>query len=109
MFCSKKTGACLDVEMGREPVVRLQRFEDFHRGSRTKSVGFDVFPEELFLSQQIFDVAVIVNSFGPVVAEDDVRSFVELSQTKDVHVSNVVHATHARLSGAIKNYLMIKA
>jgi hypothetical protein len=36
------------------------------------------------------------------VAKDDVRPFVELSQTKDVHVSNVVHATHARLSEAIR-------
>ena len=80
----------LDVQVCAEPVPRSKRAHEFLGGGRAEGTVADLVGEELFLSEEGGEVAVVGDAAGPIVRQEHVHGLANSLELVDVELSDVV-------------------
>ena len=75
-------GCELDMEVGGEPVTRLEEVQELLGWQTAKNAPLDVIPEKRLRLKQPFHVAVVINSSRPIMRQKNVDWSRELDKIK---------------------------
>ena len=80
-------GSKFDVQMCREPVVRLQVSQQLLSSRTSQRVGLHLLTQKLLLPQQLPRAPTVVDPTRPVVAHENVYGHLDLSGNKNVWIN----------------------